>query len=230
ENKIKMVEASKHKVTLDQLFESIKKGEIKELPIVLKADVAGSTEAVKQSLEKLSNEEVQVKVIHEGVGNISESDVSLAAASNAIIIGFNIKIEPNAKTIVNREKIDVRLYDVIYKAIEDVEKAMKGMFAPVYEEKITGNLVIRQIFKASAVGMIAGCFVNDGEIRRNSKVRVRRGDKLLFDGDITSLKRFKDEAKEVKAGFECGIVMDGFSDFQVEDTVEAYIMEEKKID
>lgn len=230
ENKIKMVEASKKKVTLDQIFDSIKAGELKELPIVVKADVAGSSEAVKQSLEKLSNDEVKVSVIHEGVGNISESDVNLASASNAIIIGFNVKVEPNAKTIVAREKIDVRLYDIIYKAIEDVEKALKGMLAPVYEEKHLGSLTIRQIFKASSVGLIAGCFVDEGEIRRNSKVRVKRGDKLLFDGDLASLKRFKDEVKEVKMGFECGVVIDGFSDFQVDDTIESYIMEEKKIE
>lgn len=230
ENKIKLVEESKHKVTLDALFDQIKAGELKELNIVLKADVAGSSEAIKNSLEKLSNDEVVVKVIHEGVGNINESDVTLASASNAIIIGFNVKPEANTKSIIEREKVDLRLYNIIYNAIDDVEKAMKGMLAPVFEENIIGNLTVRQIFKASSVGSIAGSFVNDGEIRRNAKVRVKRGDKVIFDGPILSLKRFKDEAKEVKAGFECGVVLDGFSDYQVDDTMEVYVVEEKKID
>lgn len=230
ENKIKLVEESKHKVTLDALFEQIKAGELKELNIVLKADVAGSSEAIKNSLEKLSNDEVVVKVIHEGVGNINESDVTLASASNAIIIGFNVKPEPNTKSIIEREKVDLRLYNIIYNAIDDVEKAMKGMLAPVFEEKVIGNLTVRQIFKASSVGNIAGSFVNDGEIRRNAKVRLKRGEKVIFDGAISSLKRFKDEAKEVKAGFECGVVLEGFSDFMVDDTMEVYVVEEKKID
>ena len=229
ENKIKLVEESKHKVTLDALFDQIKAGELKELNIVLKADVAGSSEAIKNSLEKLSNDEVVVKVIHEGVGNINESDVTLASASNAIIIGFNVKPEANTKSIIEKEKVDLRLYNIIYNAIDDVEKAMKGMLAPVFEEKIIGNLTIRQIFKASSVGNIAGSFVNDGEIRRNAKIRLKRDDKVIFDGPILSLKRFKDEVKEVKSGFECGVVLDGFSDFAVDDTMEVYVVEEKKI-
>ena len=230
ENKIRLVEESKHKVTLDALFDQIKAGELKELNIVLKADVAGSSEAIKNSLEKLSNDEVVVKVIHEGVGNINESDVTLASASNAIIIGFNVKPEPNTKSIIEKEKVDLRLYNIIYNAIDDVEKAMRGMLAPVLEEKVIGNLTIRQIFKASNVGNIAGSFVNDGEIRRNAKVRVKRGDNIVFDGAILSLKRFKDEVKDVKAGFECGVVLDGFNDFAVDDTMEVYVVEEKKID
>ncbi|MBR1454635.1 MAG: translation initiation factor IF-2 [Lachnospiraceae bacterium] len=229
ENKIKLVEESKHKVTLDALFDQIKAGELKELNIVLKADVAGSSEAIKNSLEKLSNDEVVVKVIHEGVGNINESDVTLASASNAIIIGFNVKPEANTKSIIEREKVDLRLYNIIYNAIDDVEKAMKGMLAPVFEEKVIGNVVVRQIFKSSSAGNIAGSFVVDGEVRRNAKVRLKRGDKLLFDGEILSLKRFKDEVKEVKAGFECGIVLSGFNDYAVDDTMEVYVMEEKKI-
>ncbi len=229
ENKIKLVEESKHKVTLDALFDQIKAGELKELNIVLKADVAGSSEAIKNSLEKLSNDEVVVKVIHEGVGNINESDVTLASASNAIIIGFNVKPEQNTKSIIEREKVDLRLYNIIYNAIDDVEKAMKGMLAPVYEEKIIGHATIRQIFKASSVGNIAGSYVNDGEIRRNAKVRVKREDSVVYDGNILSLKRFKDEVKEVKAGFECGIVIEGFSDYNVDDVLEAYVVEEKKL-
>ena len=229
ENKIKLVEESKHKVTLDALFDQIKAGELKELNIVLKADVAGSSEAIKNSLEKLSNDEVVVKVIHEGVGNINESDVTLASASNAIIIGFNVKPEQNTKSIIEREKVDLRLYNIIYNAIDDVEKAMKGMLAPVYEEKIIGHATIRQIFKASSVGNIAGSYVNDGEIRRNAKVRVKREDSVVYDGNILSLKRFKDEVKEVKAGFECGIVIEGFSDYNVDDVLEAYVKEKKKL-
>ena len=229
ENKIRLVEESKHKVTFDALFDQIKAGELKELNIVLKADVAGSSEAIKNSLEKLSNDEVVVKVIHEGVGNINESDVTLASASNAIIIGFNVKPEANTKSIIEKEKVDLRLYNIIYNAIDDVEKAMKGMLAPVFEERIIGNLTVRQIFKASSIGNIAGSFVNDGEIRRNAKVRLKRGDNVIFDGEILSLKRFKDEAKEVKAGFECGVVLNGFSDFAVDDTMEVYVIEEKKI-
>ena len=229
ENKIKLVEESKHKVTLDALFDQIKAGELKELNIVLKADVAGSSEAIKNSLEKLSNDEVVVKVIHEGVGNINESDVTLASASNAIIIGFNVKPEANTRAIIEREKVDLRLYNIIYNAIDDVEKAMKGMLAPVFEEKVIGSVVIRQIFKASSVGNIAGSYVTDGEARRNAKVRLKRGDKVVFDGGILSLKRFKDEVKEVKAGFECGIVLDGFSDYQVDDVMEVYVIEEKKV-
>lgn len=229
ENKIKLVEESKHKVTLDALFDQIKAGELKELNIVLKADVAGSSEAIKNSLEKLSNDEVVVKVIHEGVGNINESDVTLASASNAIIIGFNVKPEANTRGIIEREKVDLRLYNIIYNAIDDVEKAMKGMLAPVFEEKIIGSVVVRQIFKASSVGNIAGSYVTDGEARRNAKVRLKRGDKVVFDGNISSLKRFKDEVKEVKAGFECGIVLEGFNDYQVDDVMEVYVIEEKKV-
>ena len=229
ENKIRLVEESKHKVTLDALFDQIKAGELKELNIVLKADVAGSSEAIKNSLEKLSNDEVVVKVIHEGVGNINESDVTLASASNAIIIGFNVKPEPNTKSIIEKEKVDLRIYNIIYNAIDDVEKAMKGMLAPVFEEKVIGNLVVRQIFKASSVGSIAGSYVTDGEVRRNAKVRLKREGNVIFDGPILSLKRFKDEVKEVKTGFECGVVLEGFSDYKVEDTMEVYVVEEKKI-
>lgn len=229
EDKQKLIEDSKQKVTLDALFDKIKAGEVKELPVVLKADVVGSGEALKDSLEKLSNDEVAVKVIHTGVGNINESDVNLASASNAIIIGFDVKVESNVKSIIDKEKVDVRLYDVIYKAIEDVELAMKGMLSPVFEEKIIGHLVIRQIFKASSVGNIAGCLVSDGEITRNSKVRVFRGENKIFEGELSSLKRFKDEVKEVKQGFECGVVIDGFSDFAVDDTIESYILESKPL-
>ena len=230
ENKQKMVEDSKqHNITLDSIFEKIKNGELKELPIVLKADVVGSSEAIKNSLEKLSNDEVKVSVIHEGVGNVNESDVTLASAAHAIIIAFNVKVEANAKTIIDREQVDIRSYNIIYNAIDDVEKAMKGMLKPIYEERILGHLTIRQVFKSSNVGNIAGCYVDDGEIRRNCKVRLKRNDKLIFEGDLLSLKRFKDEVKEVKTGFECGVVLDGFSDYEANDTMESYVLEEKKI-
>ena len=230
ENKQKMVEDSKqHNLTLDSIFEKIKNGELKELPIVLKADVVGSSEAIKNSLEKLSNDEVKVSVIHEGVGNVNESDVTLASAAHAIIIAFNVKVEGNAKAIIDREQVDIRNYNIIYNAIDDVEKAMKGMLKPVFEEKVIGHLTIRQVFKSSNVGNIAGCYVDDGEVRRNCKIRLNRNDKLIFEGDLLSLKRFKDEVKEVKTGFECGIVLDGFSDYEPNDTMESYVLEEKKI-
>ena len=177
----------------------------------------------------MSNEEVAVRVIHSGVGNINESDANLASASNAIIIGFNVKPENNVKSIITKEGIDVRLYDIIYNAIDDVSLAIKGMLKPVYEEKVIGHLTIKQIFKASSVGNIAGCIVNDGEITRNSKVRLYRGDSMVFEGELSSLKRFKDEVKEVKNGFECGLVIEGYNDYQVDDRIECYIMEQKKI-
>ena len=224
ENKQKLVEDSKKNLTLDALFEQIKSGEVKELPIVLKADVVGSVEALKDSLEKLSNDEVSVRIIHNGVGNINESDINLAVASNAVVIGFNTKIDPQIKNLIDSEKVDVRIYDIIYKVIEDIEKAIKGMLEPVFVEKVQGHLTIRQIFKSSNVGNIAGCIVNDGEITRNSKVRIYRNNDIIYEGAISSLKRFKDEVKEVKTGFECGVVFENFNDFQTEDTIESYIM------
>ncbi len=224
ENKQKLVEDSKKNLTLDALFEQIKSGEVKELPIVLKADVVGSVEALKDSLEKLSNDEVSVRIIHNGVGNINESDINLAVASNAVVIGFNTKIDPQIKNLIDSEKVDVRIYDIIYKVIEDIEKAIKGMLEPVFVEKVQGHLTIRQIFKSSNVGNIAGCIVNDGEITRNSKVRIYRNNDIIYEGAISSLKRFKDEVKEVKIGFECGVVFENFNDFQIEDTIESYIM------
>ena len=216
----------KQKLSLDDLFSQIQAGNIKELPIIIKADVQGSVEAVKQSLLKLSNEEVAVKVIHGGVGAINESDVSLASASNAIIIGFNVRPDAMAKSVADREKVDVRLYKVIYQAIEDVEAAMKGMLDPIFEEKVIGHGVVRQTFKASGVGTIAGTYILDGKFTRGCKARVSRGNDLLFDGDIVSLKRFKDDVKEVAAGYECGLVFDKFNDLQEDDTIEAYTMVE----
>ena len=226
EHKNKMLEETKQKMNLDDLFDEIKAGNIKELPIIIKADVQGSVEAVKQSLGKLSNEEVAVKVIHSGVGNINESDVNLASAGNAIIIGFNVKPDPTAKSKSEQEKVDIRLYKVIYQAIEDLEAALTGMLAPEYEEKNTGKAIVRQIFKASGVGNIAGCYVTDGIIERGSKARVYHGDKIIFDGNIASLKRFKDEVKEVKTGFECGIVFEDFGDITEDDYIEIYKMVE----
>ena len=224
EQKKHMLDETKKKMNLDDLFDEIKAGNIKELPIIIKADVQGSVEAVKQSLGKLSNEEVAVNVIHAAAGNINESDVNLASAANAIIIGFNVKPDAVAKAKAEQEKIDMRLYRVIYQAIEDLQSALTGMLAPVYEPQNTGRAVVRQIFKASGVGTIAGCYVTDGVIERGSRARLFRGDKQIFDGDIASLKRFKDEVKEVKLGFECGIVLDDFTDVQVDDTLEIYKM------
>ena len=222
----KLLDDTKAKLTLDGLFSQIQAGNIKELNIIVKADVQGSVEAVKQSLLKLSNEEVAVRVIHAGVGAINESDVSLASASNAIIIGFNVRPDNTAKDIADREKVDVRLYRVIYDAIEDVEAAMKGMLDPEYEEKVIAHLEVRQTFKASGVGTIAGSYVLDGKIERGSKIRITREGELIFEGEMASLKRFKDDVKEVAAGYECGIVAQDFNDLQEGDQIEAYIMVE----
>ncbi len=226
QNKEKLLEDTKAKMSLDDLFSKIQEGNLKELNLIIKADVQGSVEAVKQSLTKLSNEEVVVKVIHGGVGAINESDVVLASASNAIIIGFNVRPDAMAKQTAEREGVDVRLYKVIYQAIEDIEAAMKGMLDPVYEEKIIGHAEVRQIFKASAIGNIAGSYVLDGEFKRDCKIRIRRGDELVYEGSLASLKRFKDDVKEVKAGYECGLVFDGYDGMQELDIVEAYIMVE----
>ena len=228
EGKEKLIESSKAKnrMSLDDLFNQMQTGDIKELNIIVKADVQGSVEAVKQSLVKLSNEEVAVKIIHGGVGAINESDVILASASNAIIIGFNVRPDNAAKDTADREGVDVRLYSVIYQAIEDVQAAMKGMLDPIFEEKVIGHAEIRQIFKASGVGNIAGSFVLDGVFQRGCKARIMREGNVIFDGPLASLKRFKDDVKEVKAGYECGFVFEGFNDLQELDTVEAYIMVE----
>ncbi len=226
QGKEKLLEDTKAKMSLDDLFSQIKAGNVKELNIIVKADVQGSVEAIKQSLIKLSNEEVVVKVIHGGVGAVNESDVSLASASNAIIIGFNVKPDPTAKSVAERENVDIRLYRVIYNAIEDVEAAMKGMLDPVFEEKVIGHAEVRQTFKASGVGTIAGSYILDGKFQRGAKCRITREGEQLFDGALASLKRFKDDVKEVMAGYECGLVFEKFNDIKEGDQVEAYIMEE----
>ena len=226
ENKNRLLEETKGKLSLDNLFDQIQASDLKELPLIVKADVQGSVEAVKQSLTKLSNEEVVVRVIHGGVGAVNESDVSLAATSNAIIIGFNVRPDAMAKQLADQEGVDLRLYRVIYQAIEDVEAAMKGMLDPVFEEKVIGHAEVRQLFKASGVGTIAGSYVLDGIFQRNCKVRITREGEQIFEGELASLKRFKDDVKEVKAGYECGLVFDGFNDIKEEDRVEAYIMVE----
>ena len=226
ENKNRLLEETKAKMSLDDLFSQIQEGNLKELNIIVKADVQGSVEAVKQSLVKLSNDEVVVKIIHGGVGAINESDVTLASASNAIIIGFNVRPDATAKATAEQEGVDLRLYRVIYQAIEDVEAAMKGMLDPVFEEKVIGHAEVRQIFKASGVGNIAGSYVLDGTFQRGCTVRISREGKQIFEGPLASLKRFKDDVKEVKAGYECGLVFEGFNDIQELDQVEAYIMVE----
>ncbi len=226
EGRERMLEETKNKMSLDDLFSQIQAGNLKELNIIVKADVQGSVEAVKQSLVKLSNEEVVVKVIHGGVGAVNESDVSLAAASNAIIIGFNVRPDPVAKSTADREGVDLRLYRVIYNAIEDVEAAMKGMLEPVYEEKVIGHAEVRQTFKASGVGTIAGSYVLDGVFERDCMARITRDGDLIFEGALASLKRFKDDVKEVKTGYECGLVFEKFNDIKEGDLVEAYKMVE----
>ncbi len=226
ENREKLLADTKTQLTLDSLNSQIKEGSLKELNLIVKADVQGSVEAVKQSLLKLSNDEVVVKIIHSGVGAINESDVSLASASNAIIIGFNIRPDAMAKSVSEREKVEIRLYRVIYQAIADVEAAMKGMLDPIYEEKVIGHAQVRQIFKASGVGNIAGSYVTDGLFQRGCKIRITRDGEQIYEGGLASLKRFKDDVKEVKEGYECGLVFEKFNDIQVDDIVEAYIMEE----
>ena len=226
QNKVKLLDETKSRMSLDDLFSQIQEGNLKELNIIVKADVQGSVEAIKQSLLKLSNDEVVIKIIHGGVGAINESDVSLASASNAIIIGFNVRPDATAKEIADREGVDLRLYRVIYNAIEDVEAAMKGMLDPVFEEKILGHAEVRQTFKASGVGTIAGSYVQDGIFERNCSVRLIRDGIVVFDGPLASLKRFKDDVKEVRAGYECGFVFENYNDIKEGDQVEAYKMVE----
>lgn len=226
QHKEKKLEETRSKMSLDDLFSQIKEGNLKELNLIVKADVQGSVEAVKQSLMKLSNEEVVVKCIHGGVGAINESDVTLAATSSAIIIGFNVRPDATAKATAEQEGVDIRLYRVIYQAIEDIEAAMKGMLDPIFEEKVIGHAEVRQIFKASQIGNIAGSYVLDGVFQRGCKVRISRQGEQIFEGNLASLKRFKDDVKEVKAGFECGLVFEGFDQMQELDIVESYIMVE----
>ena len=225
-NRENLIKDTPQKVSLDDLFTQIQSGNVKDLNVVVKADVQGSVEAVRQSLERLSNEEVRIRIIHGGVGTITESDVMLASASNAIIIGFNVRPEPAAKLFADEEKVDVRLYRVIYNAIEDITAAMKGMLDPVYEEKVLGHAEIRQLFKASGVGNIAGSYVLDGKFERNCQARITRDGIVIFEGELESLKRFKDDVKEVAAGYECGLVFKKFNDIKVGDFVEAFKMVE----
>ncbi len=226
DSKVKLMESNKFRISLDDLNSQIEAGELKELNVIIKADVQGSVEAVKQSLLKLSNDEVEVKVIHGGVGAINESDVILASTSNAIILGFNVKPDTQAEATAKNENVDLRLYSVIYNAIEDIERAMKGMLEPIYEEKVIGHAEIRQIFKASGVGNIAGSYVLDGMMQRGCSARVSREGTQIFEGAVAPLKRFKDDVKEFKAGYECGLVFDGFNEIAEGDQVEAYIMVE----
>lgn len=227
QGKDRLLEETKaKKLSLDGLFSQIQAGNVKELNLIIKADVQGSVEAVKQSLIKLSNEEVAVRVIHGGVGAINESDVTLASASNAIIIGFNIRLDNMAKETADRENVDVRLYRVIYDAIEDIETAMKGMLEPIYEEQVIAHVEVRQTFKASGVGTIAGSYVLDGKVERGCRARITRDGEQIFEGDVASLKRFKDDVKEVNAGYECGLVFAGFNDVQEADQIECYKMVE----
>ncbi len=216
------------RVTLDNLFESLKEGELKEVNIIVKADVQGSAEAVSASLQKIDVEGVRVKIVHAAVGAINESDVTLAAASNAIIIGFNVRPTPQAKQQAEQEEVDIRLHRIIYKALEEIETAMKGLLDPEFEEKITGQMTVRELYKVSKIGTIAGCYVTEGFIRRDSGVRVIRDGIVIYEGKLASLKRFKDDVKEVKLGFECGAMIENFNDLRVDDAIEGFIMEEIK--
>ncbi|WP_373428093.1 translation initiation factor IF-2 [Neobacillus niacini] len=213
-------------VSLDNLFEQLKQGEMKDLNIILKADVQGSAEAVAASLQKIDVEGVNIRIIHSGAGAINESDITLASASNAIVIGFNVRPDVNAKRAAEQEKVDVRLHSIIYKVIEEIEAAMKGMLDPEFKEKVIGQAEIRQTFKVSKVGTIAGSYVTDGKITRDSGIRLIRNGVVIFEGNIDALKRFKDDAKEVSQGYECGITIKNFNDVKEGDIIEAYVMEE----
>ncbi|HLQ71044.1 MAG TPA: translation initiation factor IF-2, partial [Bacillota bacterium] len=214
------------KVSVDDLFEQIKLGEMKDINIIIKADVQGSAEALASSLEKIEVEGVKIKIIHTAAGAITESDIILASASNAIVIGFNVRPEANANKLATSEKVDVRLHRVIYKAIEEIEAAMKGMLDPEYEEKVIGQAEVRETFKVSRIGTIAGCYVTDGKITRDSGVRLIRDGIVQYEGDIADLKRFKDDVKEVAQNYECGITIKNFNDIKEGDVIEAFIMEE----
>ena len=216
------------KVTLDNLFAKMQEGEMKQLNLVVKADVQGSAEAVKASLEKISNDEVRVRVIHAGVGAINETDILLASTSGAIVVGFNVRADAAAQASAQRAKVDMRFYRVIYDAIDEIEAAMKGMLAPKFQEVIIGHAEVRQTYKVSAIGTIAGCMVKDGKVSRDAKVRVLRDNIVIHEGEVGSLQRFKDAAKEVTAGFECGMSIAKFNDIKEGDIFECFVMEEIK--
>ena len=215
-------------VTLDNLFNQIEQGKLKDLNIIIKADVQGSAQAIRQSLEKIQNEEARVRIIHCNVGGITESDVTLAKVTNSIIIGFNVRPEPMAKSIADKEGVDIKIYSVIYSAIDDVTAALKGMLKPKYKEVIQGTAEVRQVFKITNVGMIAGCYVIDGKIVRNSGVRVLRDNVVIHEGKLVSLKREKDDVKDVATGYECGVQVEDYNDIKVGDHIESFIMEEIK--
>jgi translation initiation factor IF-2 len=221
-----LIKATQGKVSLDDLFNQIQAGQVKDLNIVVKADVQGSVEALRGSLEKLTNDAVRVRIIHTGAGAITESDVMLASASNAIILGFNVRPEPVAKSVAETENVDIRMYSVIYSAIDDVEAAMKGMLDPEFAEKILGYAEIRQIFKASGIGTIGGSYVTEGKITRNAQVRIVRDGRVVYNGHLETLRRFKDDVREVASGYECGLLFKNYNDIKEGDKVEAYIMEE----
>jgi translation initiation factor IF-2 len=216
------------KVSLDNLFASIEEGKIETLNIIIKADVQGSTEAVSQALEKLSGDKVKIKILHAGVGAITKDDVNLAAAFGAIIIGFNIRPDVNARAIAEQEEVDIRLYRVIYQAIEDIEKAMKGMLEPTFKEMELGSAEVRNVFKVTGAGTVAGCYVTNGKVQRNAQVRLLRDNVVIFEGKLSSLKRFKDDAREVAAGYECGIGLENYNDIKLGDVIECFINEEVK--
>ena len=222
----KMKQQSQYTVSLDDLFNRIQEGNMKELNIIVKADVQGTAEAVRASLEKLSNEEVRVRVIHSGVGAINESDVMLASASGAIIVGFNVRPDSNAKSAAERDEVDIRTYRVIYDCLEEIEAAMKGMLAPKYKEAVLGSVEVRQTFRASGLGTIAGCYVKSGKITRGCNVRLLRDNIVIFEGVLSSLKRFKDDVKEVVSGYECGLTIENYNDIKEGDFIEPYEMQE----
>ncbi|MDH3329280.1 MAG: translation initiation factor IF-2, partial [Desulfobulbaceae bacterium] len=218
--------ASASKVSLDNLFERMAEQDLKELRVVIRSDVQGTLEAFGQAAEKLSTDEIRVRVLHEGAGSITENDVHLAAASDAIIIGFNVRPSVKVKELAEQEQVDIRFYDVIYHALEDIEKAMVGMLEPTFEERVIGRAEVRETFQVPKVGTIAGCSVIDGKIERNAKARVLRDGVVVYTGNISSLRRFKDDVKEVLTGYECGIGVENFNDIKIGDQLEAFVMDE----
>jgi len=221
--------AAKQKVSLEELFSQIQAGEMKDLNIIVKADVQGSAEAVKASLEKISNEEVRVRVIHCAVGAVNESDVMLATTSNAIIVGFNVRPDKNAADSASRNKVDMRMYRVIYDCINEIESAMKGMLAPKFKEVALGQAEVRQVYKITGVGFVAGCYVTDGKVARNAQIRLVRDGIVIHEGNVASLQRFKDSVKEVARGYECGIGIEKYSDIKEGDIIEAFVMEQIEV-
>jgi translation initiation factor IF-2 len=225
-NKKTAAESPRSAVTLEQLFEQFQAGEVRELRLIIKADVQGSLEPIKSSLDDLGTGEISINILHQGTGNIGKNDVMLAAASKAIVIGFNVEADSAAQRLADTEGVSIRIYNIIYRVVEDIEMALKGMLEPEMKETVIGRAEVRATFRIRKIGRVAGCYVVKGELRRNAKVRLLRGDEVIYDGDVSSLKHIQDDVTEVRTGFECGITFKKFNDFDEGDIIESYIIEE----